>query len=89
MDKYVCVCPYLCPRDGTKGIGGSQDRVVVHDRLWGHHGNASHLMTHLRGELDRDKVENGTCQQQSTQRPLNVSDGRSLPFRTQALGVLS
>lgn len=41
---------HLCPRDGSEGIGGSQDRLVVHDRLRGHHGNAPHLMTHLRRE---------------------------------------
>lgn len=52
---YVCVW-YLCTRDGSEGIGGSQDRLVVHDRLRGHHGNTPHLMTHLRRELVRGQV---------------------------------
>lgn len=50
---------YLCPRDGSKGIRRSENRLVVHDRLWGHHGNAPHLMTHLRRELARQKVRAG------------------------------
>lgn len=54
----VCVC-YLCPRYGPEGIGGSQDWLVVHDRLRGHHGNAPHLMTHLRGELVGGQVSAG------------------------------
>ena len=41
----------LCSRDGSKGIGGSQDRLVIHNRLRRNHGNAPHLMTHLRREL--------------------------------------
>ncbi len=57
-NNNVCVC-YLCPRDGSKGIGGSQDRLVVHDRLRGHHGNAPHLMTHLRRELVGGQVSAG------------------------------
>lgn len=41
---------HLCSWDGSKRIGGSQDRLVIHDMLWGHHGNAPHLMIHLRRE---------------------------------------
>lgn len=63
----MCVC-YLCPRDGPKRIGGSQDRLVVHDRLWGHHGNAPHLMTHLRRELDGGQVR-------SKQKPNQIKSG--------------
>ena len=55
MCLCVCLC-YLCPRDGSEGIGRSQDRLVVHDMLWGHHGNTPHLMTHLRRELARRQV---------------------------------
>lgn len=61
FSKVVCgIWPnYLCPRDGSKGISRSQDRLVVHDRLWGHHGNTPHLMTHLRRQLVRGQVSGG------------------------------
>lgn len=49
---------YLCPWYGPKGIGGSQDWLVEHDRLWGHHWNTPHLMTHLRRELFRGGKQN-------------------------------
>lgn len=46
---------HLCPWYGPKGVVRSQDRLVVHDGLRRHDGNAPHLMTHLRRELLRRK----------------------------------
>lgn len=61
MQRYMCVCVcYLCPRHGSKWVGGSQDGLVVHDSLRGHHGNAPHLMCHLRRELVGGQVGEGT-----------------------------
>lgn len=48
---YSCPVFYLCPWYGPKGICGSQDWLVVHDRLRGHYRNTPHLVTHLRREL--------------------------------------
>lgn len=59
---------YLCPWYGPKGIGGSQDWLVVHNRLWGHHVNTPHLMTHLRRELVRGQTTCGEGEKEYKER---------------------
>lgn len=72
---------HLCPWDGPKGIGGPQDWLVVHDRLWGYHGNATHLMTHLRRELVKGQESVGETREKLGDVDRERERGGNVRFR--------
>lgn len=67
-------------------VGGSEDGLVVHHGLGGHHRHAAHL-SHLRMDLGRERKESLVGKRTDTDGPQPCCSHS--PFRTQALVVWS